>query len=165
MAVSKSLLRLLRVRGLEEEQRKLALETELARLHRAEAELEACHARERRGRALLRSVDVLDRVTAAVELEAARKQVIFLERRRGEAEREAASLRAAFLEKRTERRQAEALIEEARAADDAEARQRAQQQLDEWHASRREAAHTAAGDRQSPAKDEDNVSDAAQKLP
>ena len=167
MAVSKAMARLLRVRGLEEEQRKLALEAELARLHRAEAALEACKLRERRGRALLRSGDGVDRVAAAVEMEAARQQVKLLEHRRAEAEREAAGLRAAYLEKRTERRQAEALIDAARAAEELEARQRAQQQLDAWHASRREtAAGSPAGDdRPVRAEHEGNVSERARRLP
>lgn len=163
MGISKALLRLLHLRGLEEEQRRLALETVLARLHRAEAELENCRRRERRGRALLRSADGADRAVAAVEIDAARKQVAFVEHGRAQAEREAAALRAAFLEKRTERRQAEALIEGARAAQDAEARQRAQQQLDEWHASRREAS--GGGDRRTTAKHEENVSEAGRELP
>ncbi|MFP5235418.1 MAG: hypothetical protein ACLGSD_05925 [Acidobacteriota bacterium] len=166
MAVSKALARLLRVRALEEEQRKLALEAELARLHRADAELEACKARERGGRALLRSGDGVDRVTAAVEMEAARKQGKLLEQRRSAAEREAEGLRAAYLEKRTERRQAEALIEGARASEELAARQRAQQQIDDWHGSRREVTgRGAGGDRPAGAKHEGNMSAAGQKLP
>lgn len=166
MAVSKALLRLLRVRGLEEEQHRLALEAELARLHRAESELEMCKVRERRGRALLRSPDALDRAIAAVELEAARRRIVFLEHRRAEAEREAAGLRAAFLEKRMERRQAETLVEGARAAQEVQGRQRAQQQLDEWHAARHEAAAGALdADRHNSPNHEGNVNEPTQKLP
>jgi hypothetical protein len=164
VSVSKALLRLLRVRGLEEEQHKLALEAELARLHRAETELEMCKVRERRGRALLPGPDALDRASAAVEVDAARRRIAFLEHGRAESERNAAGLRDAFLEKRMERRQAETLIEGARASQELEARQRTQQQLDEWHASRREAGAGASGvDRHNSRNHEGNVNEPTQK--
>lgn len=166
MAVAKALLRLLRVRSLEEEQHKRALEAELARLRRVEAELEMCKVRERRGRALLPSPDALDRASGAVELEAARRGIVFLEHRRAEAERNAAGLRDAFLEKRMERRQAETLIEGARASQALEEGKRTQQQLDEWHASRREARGGAPGvDRHNSPAQEGNVNKPTQKLP
>lgn len=140
MAVSKALQRLLRIRELEEEQRKLALEAELSRLHRLDAALEGSNARRLRGRALLRTGDAEDRLAALVELEAAEREASVLQRHRIEAERESERLRSLFLEKRTERRQAEGLIETARSREETEDRLRAQQRLDDWHASRRSIA-------------------------
>jgi hypothetical protein len=51
MAVSRVLRRLLRIRDLEEEQHRLALESALGVLHRLEGAMEAAGERERQGRA------------------------------------------------------------------------------------------------------------------
>lgn len=164
MAVSKTLLRLLRIRELEEEQRKLALEAELARLHRLDAALGISNARRQRGRALLRTGDAEDRLAAVVEIEAAQREASILERHRTETEQESERLRTLFLEKRTERRQAEGLIETAQSRDQMQERQRAQQRLDDWHASRRKGA-AADVPRQKIEKDEGNTSEAPAARP
>lgn len=164
MAVSKTLLRLLRIRELEEDQRKLALEAELSRLHRLDVALEISNARRQRGRALLRTGDAEDRLAAVVEIEAADREASVLESHRIEAEREAQRLRTLFLEKRTERRQAEGLIETAQSREETQERQRAQQRLDDWHASRRTIVG-ANVPRQQIEKDEGNTSEAPAARP
>ncbi len=164
MAVSKTLRKLLRVRGLEEEQQRATLESALAELHRIDAALEACRARERRGRSLMRAApEMEDRLTGRVELDAAQRHARILSLRRNEAEREAARLREQFLAKRIERRQAETLVQEAQVQDERALSHRAQQSLDEWHAAKTPAAAKAS--RQAGAQDEEFVSEIPRAIP
>lgn len=164
MAVSKALKRLLRVRGLEEEQRRAALESALADLRRIETGLEECCVLERRGRDLMRATqETAERVAGRVELDAAQRRARVLAVRRTEAERLAMQSNAAFLEARVERRQAETLVEEAQTRENIALAHSAQQSLDEWHAASAPAAANSA--RRNRAKDEEIVSEMPGAIP
>lgn len=164
MAVSKAFKRLLRVRGLEEEQHRSELESALAELRRMEAALRACAARELRGRELMCALDgAAERQAGHVEVITAQRHAQLLEERKLDVEREAMRLRDVFLEKRIERRQAETLVEEARGQEELRMGHRAQQGLDEWHAAKAPGANGAA--RPQGAKDEGIVSEDADSLP
>lgn len=140
MAVSRALRRLLRIRDLEEEQHRLALEAALGELHRLEKALAATDARARRGRGLVHASagadECTDRQASLVEIGAARRHATVLTSRRSAAALEAARLRVEFLEKRVERRQAETLIQESEAREVMEAGRHGQQALDDWYGSR-----------------------------
>lgn len=140
MAVSRALRRLLRVRELEEEQRRLELESALGELHALENARERTRQRERAGRRLvtegIEKNELTDRLAGMVQQSAAEKQVVRLEERLEPAAELVNDVRAAYLATRTERRQAETLIEETEARDVREALRRGQQSLDDWHRSR-----------------------------
>jgi flagellar export protein FliJ len=141
--VSDSLRRLLRIRDLEEEQGKIALESAVADLHRLEGALRAARDRERAGRKRIaesaRSGDATDRMAGMVEISAARRHIVALKPRIAAAEWAAAERREEFLGKRTERRQADTLIVEAEAADVVVEGRRSQQSLDDWYGMRMHA--------------------------
>jgi hypothetical protein len=160
MAVSRSLRRLLRIRNLEEEQSRLALESALGELSRLEQALTATAERDRLGRRLVEtsahSGELQDRLAGLEETRAAVRQAHALTPVIAKAQFNAATLRQAFLAKRIERSQAETLIQEAEVRDGIEAGRRSQQALDDWflfrlpgnsadHESERpDAAHYAA---------------------
>jgi flagellar biosynthesis chaperone FliJ len=154
MPVSSALRRLLRVRDVEEEQQRLALESALSELHALEHALSAAHARQHGGRRLLAlSVcegGVADRTAALVEGQAAARCAAALTPRIDVAENNVLRARQAYLDKRTERRQAQTLIEEAEARDAAEAGRHNQQTLDETYGARRHRRKRAAGKRPGP---------------
>jgi hypothetical protein len=139
MTVSRALRRLLRVRELEEEQSRLALESALAELSRMEGVMAAAAERDRRGRRLVsssaQSGELPDRLTGMEETRAATRLADVLSSRIEVAAAEAEALREVFLARRVERRQAETLIEENEAQDDQDAARRSQQALDDWHRS------------------------------
>jgi hypothetical protein len=141
MAISSALRQLKRIRELEEEQCRVALESAVAELRRLEQALEAGAEWDRRGRALVdssaHSGQLTDRLAGMEESRAAGRLRKALLPRLANAELEVAALREDFLAKRVERRQAETLIEEAEARDAIEADRRSQQSLDDWHRSRR----------------------------
>jgi hypothetical protein len=140
MAVSRALRRLLRIRDLEEEQQRLALESALGEMQALERALEATTDRDRWGRELsqggVRSGEWIDRQAGIVETGAAHRSAAVLMPRLAASEEEAAHRRAEFVRKRIERRQAETLIEQTEASDALEAGRRSQQSLDEWYRSR-----------------------------
>jgi hypothetical protein len=140
MAVSRSLRRLLRVRELEEEQCRLALESSTGSLHRLQHALEATVERNRRGRRLIESSvqsgELPDRLAGLEEMRAAGRHGAALTPRIANAELDVAALREEFLAKRVERRQAETLIAEIEARDSIEAGRRSQQSLDDWFGNR-----------------------------
>ncbi len=141
MAVSKALLRLLRVRGIEEEHRRITLETASQQLRNLEKARDAALAREGQGRALTkRSVELgelLDRISGLVETAAGRSQAHSLSSQIEVSEAERFRLQQELFEKRTERRQAETLVEETQALDATAEDRRSQQALDDWYGSRR----------------------------
>jgi hypothetical protein len=141
MAVSKALQRLLRIRDMEVEQRKLALDSALQELRGFEGARDLAIVREREGRQLIgtsaRSGDVADRQAGLVETAAARRRVHLLAPRVAASEAESVRLRQDFLEKRRERRQAKTLIEGIMAQEAIESIRRGQQALDDWYGSRR----------------------------
>ena len=140
MAVSRALRRLLRIRDLEEEQCRLALDSALSERNRLEHALTATAERDRRGRRLVEasahSGELPDRVAGLEETRASRRLVAVLVPRIAEAECNVAALQHEFLLKRVERRQAETLIQETEARDAIEAERRNQQGLDDWYGNR-----------------------------
>ncbi len=136
MAVSRGLLRLFEVRGLEEELSQAALEEALRDLRFLEAALEVVRERERSGRrhvtASAASTDAADRIAGLEETRAASCRVMALKPRIAEMEAEVAERRAEFLEKRMERLQVETLIQKTKAADAIVAGRRAQREIDDW---------------------------------
>lgn len=140
MAISSALLRLLRVRVIEEEQRRLSLESALSQLHALEDALVAAQLRKRQGEVFLardsNSIEITDRTAALVEIDAARRRAAALHPRIAAAQEVANRERQEFLAKRLERRQVETLIEEARAQESVESGRRSQQFSDENFASR-----------------------------
>jgi hypothetical protein len=141
MAVSKALLRLLRLRGMEEDRRRLALEAGLLRLRSLEKARDAASAKDRQGRELMRgsavSGQLADRVSALAETEAGCRQVEALAPLIAASAEEGLRLHQQFAEKRTERRQAETLVDETLELDMVESERRSQQALDDWYGSRR----------------------------
>jgi flagellar biosynthesis chaperone FliJ len=140
MPVSRSLRRLLRIRDLEEEQSRLALESALGELNRLEHALAASTERDRRGRKLVgasvRSGELPDRVAGLEETQAAGRRAAVLAPRIAQTELAVVALRQEFLGKRVERRQAQTLIEENEARDAVEAGRHGQQALDDWYRAR-----------------------------
>ena len=146
MAVSRALRRLLRIRDLEEEQSRLALESALSELQRLKHALTAAAERDRGGRLLVgasaRTGELPDRLAGLEETRAAARYAAALAPRIADAEVDAAALRLEYLSKRVERRQAETLIQEAEARDAIEAGRRGQQALDDWYSNRLHREHT-----------------------
>jgi hypothetical protein len=157
MSASKTLDRLLRIRALEEEQRRASLESalgELDALRRARAtSLET----EKQGRARVTasaaSAETIDRHAALVEVEAARARSRVLAPRIFAAELETSQRRQAFLDKRVERRQTGTLVEAAEARQTIESDQRSQQAADDWYGARRGRTSPEARSRTSPSAD------------
>jgi flagellar biosynthesis chaperone FliJ len=140
MAVSRALRRLLRIRELEEEQSRLALESALGELHRLEHALAATFERGRRGRNLVQSSiqtgQLTDRLAGFEETRSAGFHAAALEPRIDGMGVEVTDRRQEFLSKRVERRQAETLIAETEAQEAIEDGRRDQQALDDWYSSR-----------------------------
>jgi len=159
MPVSGSLRRLLRVRNVEEEQHRQALELAVADLRTLVHALASARAAERRGRARLAlsvsGADPTDRIAALVESSSAARRGAALVPRIAAAEEQAARLRRQYLDKRTERRQAETLIREREALDAVDAGRRAQHQVDDWFSSRghRRESSPKPGSTRSPAEE------------
>jgi hypothetical protein len=141
MGVSKALRRLLRIRDLEEEQYRLALETTLENLRNLESARDASSVRERQGRALVgasvSSGEVIDRHAGLVETDAGRRISSLLAPHIAATEFEVTGLRAGLLGKRVERRQAETLIEHTEIQQGIEDDRRGQRSLDDWFGARK----------------------------
>ena len=140
MAVSRALRRLLRIRDLEEEQRRVALESALAELHRLQHALESSVQRGRQGRELVTASantgELPDRIAGMAEARLAARYVEVMTPRIAATELNVAELRLEFLAKRVERRQAETLIRETEARDAVEAGRRGQQGIDGWYSNK-----------------------------
>jgi hypothetical protein len=140
MAVSHALRRLLRIRELQEEQSRLALESTLGELHRLQHALAATVERERRGRSLIQASaqtgELPDRLAGLEETRSAGLHAAALGPRIDGMEEEVTDRREAFLLKRVERRQAETLIQETEVREAIEDGRRGQQALDDWYCSR-----------------------------
>jgi len=136
MAVSRAMRRLLRLREMEEEARRAALESSLGDLRRLEEARAAARVREHSGRLLLaasvHSGEMTDRLAALEETHAAERHKEALEPRIRETEQCVVSRRRELLAKRLERRQVETLIEEAQTSEAAEEGRRTQRGLDDW---------------------------------
>jgi hypothetical protein len=140
MAASRALRRLLRIRGIEEEQSRLALESALGDLNRLQGALAATQERDRRGRRLVgisaRTGELADRLAGLEEGRAAGRHQAALAPRIADAELDVVALRQEFLARRVERRQVETLIREAEAQEVIEAGRHSQQALDDWYGNR-----------------------------
>jgi hypothetical protein len=140
MAVSRALRRLLRIRELEEEQSRLALESGMGDMHRLENARTASAERNRRGRHLvqasIRSGEFRDRMAGLEESRAAERLALVLAPRIANAQQRVSSLREDYLSRRVARRQAETLLAEAEARDTADRERRSQQALDDWFRNR-----------------------------
>ena len=140
MSVSRALRRLLRIRGIEEEQSRLALDSALSELNRLERAMATTSERDRRGRRLVetsaRTGELADRLAGIEETRAAVRHAGALAPRIADSELDVAGLRQDFLVRRLERRQAETLIQEAEAQDAIEAGRHTQQGLDDWYGNR-----------------------------
>jgi hypothetical protein len=141
--------RLLRIRNIEEEQCRLALESALGELNRLEHALRSATERERRGRRLVeagvRGGELLDRVAGLEETYAAGRHAAVLVPRITESALDVVALREEFLRKRVERRQAETLIGETEARDAVVSGRREQQGIDDWYRSRMSQEEVDAG--------------------
>lgn len=146
MGVPKVLQRLLRVRSVEEEQRRRLLESAMTCLAALEQTRGAALETAKHGRALKResviSGELLDRVGGLVEAAAAEKHACILAGRITTAKEDTVARRGEFLEKRMERQQAETLAEQATIRENMESDRRSQQMIDDWYGARaqREAA-------------------------
>jgi len=141
VSVSKGLERVLRIRGIEEEQRRLQLESSLARRKTLELARDAAAQMEKQGRANVRasvfSGALADRQAGLVEAEVASKRRPVLAAHLAAAEKETIERRQQFMDKRVERRQAETMIEQVEARDELEAGRRSQRGIDDWFGARR----------------------------
>lgn len=150
MAVSKALRRLLHIRGIEEEQRRLSLETALGELASLKLARQAAAERERQGHALMetgaQSGEIADRQAGLVEADGAHRRALVLAPRIAVSEFETSERRREFLDKRVERRQAETLLEQTEAADAMESARRSQGAIDDLYGVRR---HHLANDSES----------------
>jgi flagellar export protein FliJ len=149
MAFSRALARLLHLREIEEEQKRLALESAQIELHRLGTALAAAGERARRGRALVtasaRSGQFEERLAGLEEMRTSQRHATALAPRIAASAERVDDRREEFLEKRVERRQVETLIEESEARAEAEAGRRGQQSLDGWFSARRHRAGVVAG--------------------
>lgn len=154
MAVSRALRRLLRIRDLEEEQCRLALESSIGELNRLQSALANTAERDRRGRRLVQASvqtgEFQDRLAGLEETRAADRIVAVLEPRIEAMEAEVAERRRGFLAKRMERRQAETLIQASEAEEAVEAGRRSQLALDDWYGSRLYRETDAREERDAP---------------
>src|ERR1035438_6384169 len=104
MAVSRAMRRLLRIRELEEEQSRLALESALGDIHRLEHARDANVARDRRGRRLVHagitSGEFRDRLAGLEETRAAERLRLVLAPRIADAQQEVAGMRENYLSRR-----------------------------------------------------------------
>lgn len=148
MAVSRGLRRLLRIRELNEEQHRLALEAALKELNLIEQALASAANRDTRGLRLIassaRSGELADRLAGLEESRAAARHAKSLAPRIADCREDVAGLREQLLAIRVERRQAEALVDEAQAREAIEAGRRAQQAADDWFGARRRREKEAA---------------------
>jgi hypothetical protein len=140
--VSRALRRLLRVRQLEEDQRRAALESAIGDLHRLEEALACNQQRERLGRELVsascRTGKLVDRIAGIVESYIALRQASLLENKIVNASESVSEMREVYLSTRVDRRQAETVIEETESRDELEAARHSQQDMDDWHRTRRQ---------------------------
>jgi flagellar export protein FliJ len=152
MSISPALGQLLRIRKLEEEQSRIALETALGELNRLKAALVATAQGERAGRRLIassvRSGILTDRIAGLQEMDLADKLETALTRKLAKTEPEVARLRERFLSTRVQRRQAESVIKENKDHAQLEEERRNQRNLDDLHRTRSERKRVERDDAQ-----------------
>ncbi len=145
---AKTLRRLTRIRELEEEQSRLALEAAARIREQAAAELLAAHQEQRNGRAELilgiERNDPRDRRTGLARMEVASRHAEHLRPQLQQLDDDLARQRDEYLARRTARRQVETLLGEAEQRARQEADRRAQQMLDDWYGRKRRPTASAA---------------------
>jgi len=137
MAASRTLKRLLRVRELEEEQRRVALETAQNELNRLKMAIDSAVDRQRRGRRLIESSvlngEQTDRFAGVEEIRTGERIAAFLQPHLATHQALVEQRREEYMAKRIERRQAETLIEESLKREAVEEARKSQLALDEWY--------------------------------
>jgi flagellar biosynthesis chaperone FliJ len=138
---AKTLRRLTRIRELEEEQSRLALEAAARSREQAAAELLAAHQERLDGRSdLVRGVehnDPRDRQTGLIRMQVATRHAEHLRPQLQQLDEQLTRQRDEYLARRTARRQVETLLGEAELRARQEADRRAQQMLDDWFGRKR----------------------------
>lgn len=140
MPISLALRRLLRIRELEEEQSRIALETALGEMNRLKATLLGTAQRGQEARRLfassLQSGNPTDRVACLHEMRATDNLAGALSRKLATAAPEMVRLRDRLLAKRIQRQQAESVIKECDARAKSEEERRNQRDLDDLNRAR-----------------------------
>jgi hypothetical protein len=133
--------RIVRIRQIEEDEGRRALDLALQELAELELALRAAQQRERAGRRLVaasaKSGEISDRIAGMEESRSASRRAAALAPRIRAAEDAVASLRRDYLSKRTSRLQAETLAEAEMARETATNLRRGQQGLDDWYLNRK----------------------------
>lgn len=141
MPVSQTLQRLLRIRHLEEEQRRQELATAMGKLNILESALACSAARSREARKLaeggMTSGNLIDRQAGMVESRNALHCAATLQRWISASRKQVEQVRGEWLNKRVERKQTETLVDAEHAQRVAEATRQVQQSLDQSHLARR----------------------------
>jgi hypothetical protein len=154
VSVSQGLVRLLRIRELEEEQCRITLAEALSDLDRLRTLERAARTRGLRGRSLVSAsaggADSLDRRAGVEETRAADHGLAVLAPRIAEAQWRVNVRRGEYLDCRMRKRQVETLLREAEAREAADKERKNQQALDDWFRTRQlrrghgeERAHAA----------------------
>jgi len=159
MAVSRVLRRLMRVRELEEEQRRLALENANGDLNRLHETINAAQERGRQGRRRMGEAigggDLEGRLANMEEMRTSERFSQVLTPRIELQEAVVSERREEFLEKRLERRQAETLIEESAAREALEEGRRAQMGMDDWYSNKLYRESFRAAEKEMPVRGEE----------
>lgn len=140
MPISPALRKLLRIRELEEEQSRIALETALGEMNRLKRALAGTAQSGQAARRLfasgVQSENLTDRVAGLQEMRAADHLAGALSRELVTAGPEVARLRERFLATRVQRRQAESLVNESESRAETEEERRNQRDLDDLYRAR-----------------------------
>jgi flagellar export protein FliJ len=140
MPISPALRKLLRIRELEEEQSRIALETALGEMNRLKRALAGTAQSGQAARRLfasgVQSGNLRDRVAGLQEMRSADNLAGALSRTLVAAGPEVARLRERFLATRVQRRQAESLVNEGESRAETEEERRNQRDLDDLHRAR-----------------------------
>lgn len=140
MAKRRVLVRLLRLRELEEELSRVELEAAVGARNRVAAEQAAAAGRQAQARggfaASLGDRDTAGRTGAVIAMEQARRQQVRIEPRLESADQEVIRQREGYLTRRTGRQQVETLLEREHRTQQEETARRAQQMLDDWYGRR-----------------------------
>jgi len=136
VTISGTMRKLLRVREMEEEQSRAALERALSEQKRLEAALEEAKRRERKGKELLAESaftgELTDRVAGIEEIRTAERHAGGLKARLGGAEQVVELRRQEMRARRIERLRVETLITRRQEEEAVETERRAQRDLDDW---------------------------------
>lgn len=133
----KTLQRLLHIREIEEEQKRLRLAAAMTTLDRLATARDAAVIASRDGRNLVAgsaiSGDIADRQSGLVQTESAQRRARRLEMQIAESREETIACRHDFLTKRVERRQAETVLQHEDAREKLESARKSQRNIDDWY--------------------------------